>query len=613
MSQNTDHLRTAGKITVYTTLLGVFVFGLVFLLNLGTNEIPHVVAQQIATTSVTVLNTAPVWTATTTELIESSSDNPTNAGDVVTWVAVGTDANAEDYYLLICDGNATPTPNSNAAPDCDPGDVQWGVSTATLSGTQASVSTTTADAWAESNVWYGWVCDGNNGTPRCNSIATQGTNATNSSPFEVNHRPSFTILSDNSPKDPGQTVTFTSTSSDTDSSGTQDTVRLFVCSTNSFSTTTDTCNATTLASTTIAAAALADASSTYTIVIPTQDQDYNAYGFVIDNHGFEATGGAQGTDSTLTVANVAPTVSSSTIVINDGLDMTLTEEASQTPAFTLQFTIDDNNTCDAVGGGLGDEIVDFNLSLYRSGVGSTTCSVTGPYNANNCYPSSEAPTAWALSCTASSTSCTGGTDTDVVWDCTFPLWYVADPTDGTATSTQYPTQNWLAQVQGIDDDAATGATSQSETGVEVVSFLAFALNTLTISYGSLEPGQQNDPLTATTTIASTGNVGLDKDVQGESMCTTYSTGSPCPTSATSTIPESEQHFSTSTVTYAQGTALSSTTPQEIEVNVPKSTATSTQATSDAYWGIRVPATISFSGDYTGENTITALVGESVDW
>jgi hypothetical protein len=108
-------------------------------------------------------------------------------------------------------------------------------------------------------------------------------------------------------------------------------------------------------------------------------------------------------------------------------------------------------------------------------------------------------------------------------------------------------------------------------------------------------------------------VGLDKNVEGESMCTTFTASTLCPNSPTSTIPESEQRFATGTVSYAAATPLSSTTVQEIEVNVPKSVSTSTQATNDAYWGIRVPASITFAGDYFGQNTFYAVVGESANW
>lgn len=294
--------------------------------------------------------------------------------------------------------------------------------------------------------------------------------------------------------------------------------------------------------------------------------------------------------------------------------MTIVTEAGETTGFTLAFSTSDDNSCDAVGGGTGDEITDYNLSLYRSGIGSTTCStVAGSYNANNCYPSALATTTWNLACTASTTSCTGASDTDMTWNCTFPLWYIADPTDGIASTTQYSAQNWLAQVQAIDDNAATGSLSESTIGVDVTSLLAFTLNTLSIPYGSLEPGQQTDPIVATTTVSATGNVGIDKDVTGESMCGTYTASTHCPNSATSTIPESEQVFGTSTLTYAQATPISSTTAKLIDLNVNKSTSTTTPATKNAYWGIRVPGTISFAGSYTGQNTFTVRLSNSSQW
>lgn len=613
MSYNTDHLQTAGKITVYTTLIGVVAFAVIFIFNIGENKIKQADAQSTATTSVTVLNTPPAWTASTTEQVESSQTNPTNAGDVVSWVAVGTDSNSEPYYLLICSTNASPTPNSSAAPACSAG-VQWAVSASTTSGTLATAATTTLSAWAESNAWYAWICDDNSGTPRCSATYTQGTNATNSSPFEVNHRPAFTIFNDNSPADPGQTVTFTSTSSDSDTSGSPDTVFLTVCASSGFNTTTNACTGTTLATSTVSVAS--DATASYTIVIPTQDQNYSAFGYVTDNHGFEATGGAQDTDSTLSVNNVAPTVSGATVSLVQATttDIILTTESGETTGFTLSFTTADNNSCDAAGGGSADEITNYDLSVYRTPTGnsSTTCIVAGDYDANNCYTSAVATTTWNLSCTSNAGTCSGSGDTDMTWNCTFPLWYIADPT-GNATSTFYSTDEWRSQVRGIDDDSAIGSFGESSVGVDVQPLLAFALNTLSIPYGALEPGQQTDPLIATTTISATGNVGLDKDVQGESMCTTYTTASPCAPSATSTIPESEQVFATSTTSYAAGVSLSSTTPQEVEINVLKSTSTSTPATANAYWGIRVPGSITFAGDYTGENTFTAIIGETAEW
>ena len=59
MSYHTDHLSTAGKITVYTTFIGVVVFALIFVFNLGEKEIKEADAASSATTTVTVLNTPP--------------------------------------------------------------------------------------------------------------------------------------------------------------------------------------------------------------------------------------------------------------------------------------------------------------------------------------------------------------------------------------------------------------------------------------------------------------------------------------------------------------------------------------------------------------------------
>ncbi len=608
MSQSTDHLSDAGKITILTTFLGVVIFAGVFLFNIGEQTLKQVGAAEYATTSVTVLNTPPAWTGDAQERYESSTSTPTDAGNVVSWVATGTDANSERYYLLICSNTATPTANALAAPTCA-GGTQWAVSASTTSGTMATAATTSLTAWSETNDWTGWICDGNAGTPRCNSAYKNGsTTPTLESPFVINHRPVFTVYSDTSPADPGSVVTFYSTSSDPDSLGGADTVRLFVCNLNDFSTTTNNCGpGGGLASTTVGVTS--NASSSYTVVIPTQDQNYSAYGFIIDEHGFEATGGAHGTDSTLSVNNVAPTIST-TIPINGGSDMVLTIASGQTTGFALQFTAIDANSCQTAAS--TSEIVGYVASVYRSGI--TTCDGSaGSYNANNCYPSGVGTTTWNLNCTLDTNSCFGALDQQAVYNCTFPLWYIADPTDGTATSTQYPLENWLAVVQGIDDDFATGSKATSTAGQEVTSFLAFALNTVTIPYGSLEPGTQTDPIVATTTMAATGNIGLDERLSGESMCPTYQTGVPCQNSASSTINADEQVYGTSTVAYASGVALSSTTVTELESNVPKSTATSTNATADTFWGIRIPSSISLSGNYTGENTFIGIGGESANW
>jgi hypothetical protein len=340
-----------------------------------------------------------------------------------------------------------------------------------------------------------------------------------------------------------------------------------------------------------------------------QDQTYNAYGFLVDQHNHSASGGAQGSNPGFEVNNVAPTVSGASIIINGGNDIQLTNPAGQTTGFTLGVTVSDANSC--VNAASTSEVVGLVVSLFRTNIGSTTCNGSaGSYNPNRCYPSGVATTTWNLSCTASSTSCTGPTDPTVLWSCTYPLWFLADPTDATSP---FASTTWSAAVAGVDDDNATGTMSTSSATVELYTFPALSLLTAQIPYGALEPGTNNPTLSASTTIAAVGNAGLDQELEGESMCTTFSVSTPCPVSATSTVPESEQRFATSSVAYLSGQTLSSTTPFQLEINVPKTTSTSTFATGITYWGTRVPGSITLAGSYTGLNTFIAVVSEPGEW
>ncbi len=599
-------LYTAGKVTIATALAGLLVFAFVFLFNAGKTELMRVEAQT-ATTTLTVLNTPPVWVASSTELIESSVTNPTNSGSVVSWVAVATDPNQANYYLLICAATNAPSSTNGGAPRCN-GGTQWGVSAPTPVGTQATVSTTTSEIapFAQSNNWYAWICDDDAVNARCNASFTNGTNATNTSPFVVNFRPTFSAFGNNSPTDPGGVVTFSSTSSDPDGNN----ISLIVCNTNSYSTTTNTCNGITLASTT--GSTTSNATALYQLLSVIRDANYDAFGFLFDQFGHEASGGAQGTNSQFTVNNVAPTVGTSTISINGGLDISLTQGGQQTTGITLAFETTDANSCRTITDTL--EVVNYRASLYHTPTySSSTCSgfTAGHYNPNYCYTSAVATTTWNISCTASSTSCAlGGGDATMNWSCTFPLWHITNPTD---SGSFYELDQWRAAVAGIDDDNATGTQSESGNSVDVDSFPFFDLLDPAIPYGQLEPGQNSGTLNASTTIESLGNTGLNQLLTGEDMCTTFSVATECRPSATSTIPAAEQEFGTSTIAYGTGQDLSSTSPQLLQLRIPKSTSTSTPETREIYWGINVPGALTLAGSYTGLNTFQLAVSASSTW
>ncbi len=602
----------AGRISLLTTLLGVFVilFGLVA-------ELPHgnFASAGVATTSVTVLNTPPVWTSEAQEDPQSSTSTPTNSGSTLSFSAIGTDSSNDSYYLLICKNYASPTPNASAVPTCSGGNSnQWAISGLTTSGLRATASTSTLDGApfnAELNNWYGYICDAPAVSPRCNDLARSG-NGTTSSPFVINHRPTFTVFIDTSPKDPGQLVTWYSTSSDSDTYGgiSQDRVRLFVCKAADFTGTN--CGAGGIwASSTYATA---DASTTYTLPNPDPDANYAAYGYIIDEHGLHsATGGTQGVDSVLTVNNKTPTISGASVSLLDTDfvgPLTLTQMAAQTTGFRVQYTVTDQNSCSTTAA-FGSEINYSLINVYRSGVTQAGCDSSAEYNATKCYPNLVASSYWNPSCVASSTSCLGTSDSDIIYECTFPLWYVADPTDA---GTQYPAENWLASAQAADNNYATSSLVESTTGTELASFLAYSISTTSIAYGSLQPG--NDTVTVgntsldRTNISAIGNVGLDETLYGTDMCPGYPA---CSGLAASTIFVNSQKYATSGISYASATTLLANPGAELEINVMKSTSTSSPFASTTYWGIAVPGAITLSGDYIGVDTLIGLEGESSSW
>jgi hypothetical protein len=616
-------LYTAGKITITTALTGMLVFLVVFLFDVGKTHMDVVQAQSTATTTLTVRNIPPQWSTLAYEQTGSSISNPVNSGDTMEWAAVATDQTA--YWLIVCSNNATPTPTAAAsfgdigdpanAPECDASATQWAVSGPTLSGNKAVAATTTLESspFNESNQWYAWVCDDDDQDPRCNATFSQGLNATNSSPFVVNSRPVLTSVSNSSPTLPGDDVVWTSVSSDPDALR-NDPLVLHVCATNAFSN--GSCDpGETLGTTT--PTVTANATSSYTVPVPTQDYTYEAYTFLVDQFDHKATNEVQ---SDFDVDNATPAVTASSINVNSGSNLVLTQPAAETTGFTLDFEVSDNNSCVALDGGgnnlaAGSEFQDTVVSVYRESVGSSTCDGTaGPYDPTSCYPSGVGTSTWNLSCTAQTGTCTGNSDVTMDYSCTFPLWHVADPTDGATTNdVQFPNEDWFGAVSAIDDGNATSSFTEGDTGVDLTSFLAFDLGTAEIAYGSLEPGEDSGNLNATTSILATGNVGVDQELSGEAMCNGFSPGTPCPASATSTIPVDEQEYGTSNATaYGSGNDLSNSATL-LSLGVGKPVSTSTNPSENIYWGIAVPGTITFAGSYTGQNTFAAQISDATTW
>lgn len=532
----------------------------------------NVYAVSVAT-SLIVGNNAPTFSQGPIEDPTSTSTTPTNVGEDVTFKATGVDSNENNYYLILCSSDSV-TANNGGAPSCD--DTQYCVSTSTVSGTQATCSKTAQVGDPISNTWYAFVCDGPSSGALC-STSSQGS-GDSGSPFEVNHHASFSAISNDGPKDPGTSITWSTTSSDSDS----DTVKLLVCKTEGILA--DECdggvNDTWCSSTLVAS----NASCSYSIPSVYPDGTYDAYVYIVDEHDFQASGVYQGSNSSFTVNNTSPTVSS--VTINGGSNITLLENTTQ--AVTLTAIVTDSNSC------FGTEISSVLGYTYRSGITYTGCDTLGEGNNNYCYPE--------ISCTVVGGTCTDNTDASAQYTCTVNIYYHADPTD---TATQYPDDTWLATIKATDDDSG----SDDETvavGVEMNSLTAASI-TNSINFGNLGIEQSNDPLDKIVNTTPTGNVGLDQEHSSSpNMCTDYPTCS----GGTPIAVTYQKYSMLESTAYSSGTTLT-TTPSEIELNVAKATSLSPTLKS-TWWGILVP-TGTLPGTYSGANTLTVLKGEILDW
>ena len=291
-------------------------------------------------TSTNVDNEVPVFTVQPSDN-GSDGTTPTNVGNDVTFTATASDPNKDNYYLAICKTNQV-TAGSSAAPTCPGG--TWAISSSTADDAEASVTYTAQEEDAQSNDWYAFVCDGN-GTPGLCSSSSTGD-----APFKVNHAGTFgTVVTDDGSAgtiEPGDTVTFrlpAAQLADSDTDTTQDTMMMHICgaSATGFDYSEDSCIGDALicsssaVNPTTTEANCADTGGALTS-IPTAHGSYNFKVYVEDGHDFPATG--TNTQS-YTVQDVAPVLASYTAT--DSVEGTIIAGGSDTLTRAVTFT--DNN------------------------------------------------------------------------------------------------------------------------------------------------------------------------------------------------------------------------------------------------------------------------------
>jgi hypothetical protein len=578
-------------------ILAIFMFVFMFLLLVQVNVyIEHVKATSTTNTSVTVSNTAPDF-ATGGEPYEvpaSYSGTPINVGASISFYATGEDANSDQYYLAICQTDAV-TAGNNAAPTCTGG--SWCVSSATNSGVATSCTYNALQTDPEGpNVWYAFICDKVTGVGDC-SASQQGT-GNSGSPFYINHRPSFSQITDdggggaNSGADPGGSMTFTATASDPDTDGTSDTVKLVVCA-DTTGATYGGCSGTQLC---VSSDSASNPSCVYTIPSVKDNGNYNYYAYVFDSH--QLASASNYISGQYAVNNVAPVVSN--VVINGGSTITLIEDT--TTNITVTATVADNNSC--------VDISSVKSSIYRAPTYDyAACDDSiAEGNPNYCYAE--------ITCSVAAGTCTGNTDGSANYNCTISFQFHADPTTGDGTDPTDPTwyaDTWKSTVRAYD--SAANHYFESVSGVEVQKTLGINITT-SIAYGSMTPDQDtgttlDSDSDKTTPVEATGNVGMDLGFSGTDMCTSFTPPNTC---GGSTIPVGNQKYAynvTQFIYSSEGTALTGTASEE-EVNVPKTTITAIKANKKILWGIFIPPSTGI-GTYSGQNTLTAYMGESANW
>lgn len=579
--------KTSSLFLIVSLILNFTIYGLVFNLNIDQIENSKIGltkearAAGNASTTVRIRNSAPTMVLDPVENPISSSTSPINVGGTISFSApvnAVNDQESNDFWLLICSGGtATVTPGS--APTCIGGGLQLCRSNAASSSQTTSSSTSctygnVVDPGAETRSWNAYVCDNHPNQPDCSS-ANSGT-GDSGSPFYINHAP--TVLSATTSVnniDPGAAFTVTATTSDSDSQGGVDDTGIAVCSTNAWSTTTNSCSATTYCTSTISSGVTHSCLSTTSI--PHAHISVSYYVFAVDWHSL-STSSSQ--TSNYTVNDVAPFILAGNVKFNNDAPVpaliTLNAKLAGDKVVHATTTVADNNGC--------ADTVSATSTVYESATaGGGNCSP----NDNNCY--------------ATSTGCVkiagcSGVTADFV--CTFNLKYHAIPTTDGAVNNPYKDHIWTNSTRVFDQVNSAVATNSTET-VELQQSAALDITETFIDYGVLVTGTSTGTFNASTTVNNFGNTPIDSDVDGTSM--TRSGGG--------VIPDFDQRFGSSTATYASLTfPLSSTTQKLVALGVPRPV-DSTATMKWIYWGIYVPLGL-MSGDYGGKNTFTVRVNSS---
>jgi hypothetical protein len=231
--------------------------------------------------------------------------------------------------------------------------------------------------------------------------------------------------------------------------------------------------------------------------------------------------------------------------------------------------------------------------LYRSSIGSSTCSSAAAANLNlNCYVA----TGTFSSVFSSVSGCSSLTNLNVTT--TFGVYYFAQATDA---SSSYNGQNWMATVIVTSGPAKTGTgdSTNSSASNKIGTLNAIQVAQASINYGSVSAAQNTGATNQTTSIANAGNSSTTLQLYANPTLSLNGLN-------VTFLATSSQQYSTGTFTYGAATATALTgaavTVGGFTLTAPTST---TNVSALTYWGIAV-ASGTATGSYSGVNQFNSL-------
>jgi hypothetical protein len=258
-------------------------------------------------------------------------------------------------------------------------------------------------------------------------------------------------------------------------------------------------------------------------------------------------------------------------VVNGGSAINL--NANATTPVTVATTITDYNGCSDFSGSTET------VALFRGDIASSSCITSSTPNPLICYASNTFTT---------STCPNGGYTANATT--TFNVQYFASPTDNANYS--YYNKGWQGAV--VITNPARMSNSSTSATTTLISLEAISSTPASIGYGSLAPGQVNNP-SVTTTISDVGNTSTTFQFSAQQSLF----------NGTTLLATSSQQYGTSAgFGYGTGSSLSSTAVTLAGVTVPAPTSTNLDAT-NIFWLLQVP-TGTPTGTYNGTNIFTGL-------